>query len=374
MQQQEIANLRAMSHSNIVAGETEEGLKRRLIVLEGPWGYENYGKCNANDYPNFYKLVASLICYTNKQYYAYKAIEDNTKVGYLSRKQYVKYAFLLTRDPAAAKEFLRTSGRMTTMYKLLKRAIDENPRAHWLKTQKLEEYALEELSRVLQKDACIEFQEVPVQEAYALQLQDNRIGSGQRFCTHSCMYNDPVGSFYSSFNCKAYIAKKQNEKVGRFLVWETEDGKTYVDRLYCNGGTQDDILKAIDEHWKTALKYPCLQNSRAPRLVVKLKTNDLSHFTEDLFYPYVDSFSVLSRVGDELVLSNRLLGNGEEMVLHDASGHSMEKFVRCPKCGKLYVKSKYSHGRITSHYMECEREYGSDKEKEIYLQLFYAFQ
>lgn len=349
-------------------GSYTDGLELRAQIVAREKSEKNYGYCSIADYPKYAFLIASLICYTNKQFFAYKAIDDNSKVGYLSHKQYKKYCFLWTKDKAAAKDYLQNSGRMTTMYKLLKRAIDKNPRAHWLKNLKLSDEALEKLSRVLQQDSCIEFVEVPVQEAYNLQLQQHGIGSGRRFCTHSCMQGDPVSQFYEHFDVKAYIAKKQDEKVGRFLVWHTEDNKTYVDRLYCHGGTQDDILKAIDTKWKDAIKYPEMEG----QYVVKC-LKPITDFNMNLFYPYLDTFWYLINRDGQLILSNKPIDKCDKILCHDASGYGDAKFIKCPKCGMLYPKMRYGY-KYTKHYIECERDYESEKQKEVYIALFNAFQ
>lgn len=361
---------RAEARRFLVDGHTSDGLDLRAAIVVRQQSVPNYGKCNIADYPKYSFLIASLICYTNKQFYAYKAIEDNTKVGYLSHKQYKKYCFIYTKKGHdTAKEYLKNSGRMTTMYKLLKRAVDENPRARWLKNLKLTEKGLEELSRVLQQDSAIEFVQVPVQEAYNLRLSQNGIGSGRRFCTHSCMYGDPVGQFYEHFDVKAYVATKQDQRIGRFLVWHTEDNKTYVDRVYCNGGTQDDILKAIDEKWKDAIKYPEMTEQHTVKCL-----KPIDDFNMELFYPYLDSFMFLINRNGQLVLSNQASIESDYIICQDASGYGDKKFIKCPKCGALFPKSRYGGGRFTKHYMECEREYDSKEQKEVYMALFKAFQ
>lgn len=360
---------RAEARRFIVDGNTADGLDLRAVIVARSQGLPSYGYCSIADYPKYASLIANLICYTNKQFFAYKAIDDNSKVGYLSHKQYKKYLLIYTKDRNAAKEYLKNSGRMTTMYKLLKRAIDKNPRAHWLKNLKLTEEDLEALSRVLQQDSAIEFVQVPVQEAYNLPLQPNGIGSGRRFCTHSCMYRDPVGQFYEHFDVKAYIATKQDQRIGRFLVWHTEDNKTYVDRLYCNGGTQDDILKAIDEKWKDAIKYPEMTEQHTVKCL-----KPIDDFNMELFYPYLDSFMFLINKNGQLVLSNQSSTEGDYIRCQDASGYGDKKFVKCPKCGLLFPKSRYGASNFTKHYMECERDYDSEKQKEVYMALFKAFQ
>jgi hypothetical protein len=356
-----------MARKQFKDDELADGLETRANIIARAFGVPSYGKCNIIDYPKYSFLIANLICYTNKQFFAYKAVDNNSKVGYLSLKQYRKYSCLMTKNQEEARLYLKNNGRMTTMFKLLKRAIDENPRAHWLKNLKLSEEKLEELSRVLQQDSSIDFIEVPVQEAYDLQLQENRIGSGHRFCTHSCMQGDPVAQFYEHFDVKAYIAKKQNRNIGRFLVWHTEDDKTYVDRLYCHGGEQDDILKAIDKKWKDAIKYPEMEGQH---FVKCLKSID--DFGPKMFYPYLDSFMFLINRDGNLVLSNMTIDKHDFVRCQDASGDNPQKFVKCPKCGKLYVRSRYGRN-ITRHFMQCERSYSSQQEREVYLALFEAF-
>lgn len=360
--------IRNTAFKKLQAGDYLDALKARKTCLEHCNSEIVVGFCNSNDYPKFNNLIASLICYSKKQHFAYKAIEDNSKVGYLSWGQYLKYRnIVLNRTAEEAKEFLKKNGRMTTMYKLLKRAVEENPMAHWLKSAKLSESELEELSRVLQKDSLVELIESSVQDAYNVHIVDNRIGSGHRFATHSCMERDPVGKFYESFNCQAYIARKDNENIGRFLTWKTKDGETYIDRLYCNGGTQDDILQAIDDKWPNATKYP---DEKEQTVILAKKEID---FGWDTFYPYVDSFPTLSCDGKTLFLSNCSLPGTESMLLHSASGHSESKFVKCEKCGKLVKKTRGYINDLTKHYMECEREYSSETEKNVYIALFNAF-
>ena len=53
-----------------------------------------YGLAEEKDFGDLADVLASLCSYNNKQYYIYRAISDSNKIGFLSRKQYLKWRLI----------------------------------------------------------------------------------------------------------------------------------------------------------------------------------------------------------------------------------------------------------------------------------------
>lgn len=257
-----------------------------------------YGLASKEDFGEKAKIIAALCAYTDKQYYLYKAVSDRNKIGYLSRKQYRRF---MKTPENERKDYLASFGRMVTLYKLLERAISENKFARFLRVFK-ESFIdadrskdfFEAFAKMLHTSAS-GMQVVPctIKEAYDMPLRAINIkrgygkGSGARFAVTSCMEGTNCEPYYKLFGAEAYKIVVNEEDIGRFLVWKTAKGKTYVDRLYCNGMDASDALALIEKKfgYDNVVYYP---NYVEPDDYVICK--DVMQMAETIGRPYVDSF------------------------------------------------------------------------------------
>ena len=299
-----------------------------------------YGKADKNDFGNAADVIACLCAYNDKQYYLYKAISDPNKIGYLSRKQYRKLC-LIDMDKTQREEFLAANGRMVTLYKLLARAVEENKYAKFLKVFKEQCVTLDEAKDYFESfaktlhnsgtQALVE--ECSIQEAYDLPLRaihEARYGggSGERFAVTSCMEGNKCQQYYEAFGAKAYKVKVDGLWVGRFLVWETSKGKTYIDRLYCNARDAHEALAAIESKFGTGddvVYYPCRIDQDD-----YVKCKDISKLGFNMFSPYVDSFFVFKyKENDKLCFLQQSNGSIVADFVHTSRHPPLVKICTC---------------------------------------------
>lgn len=338
--------------------------------------YPVYGKASEKDFGEYAECIAALCAYTNKQYYLYKAIGDKNKIGYLSLKQYRQFRLIKEEDRA---DWLMEKGRMVTLYKLLDRAIGENPYARFLRvfrdkiydSDKAKDF-FESFAKVLHNmHGYAKVEECTIQEAYNLPLQDLKysrgpgFGSGTRYAVTSCMEKRPCEEFYKAFGAKAYKVSIQGVDVGRFLTWKTKKGITYIDRLYCNGADAPEALSAIEKKFgfENAVYYP---NSIDTDDYVECV--DLSLLGEKTYRPYIDSFWHVKYIkeGKKLFLQ-RDEGNIRSDVHFDIS-HTPPFFSIC-ECGYLLRESeKYFHDFI------CPKSTTKIRNKDKYMDIYKLFE
>ena len=218
----------------------------------------------------------------------------------------------------------------------------------------------------MSKSVGLELVETTIQECYNLLLPDGYAGSGQRYATHSCMYQRPVGAFYESLPCHGMMIKRDGEGVGRFLLWDLADGRQYVDRLYCRESEANACLDLIDRTYPNALKYPL--RSEEP-LDIKFKT--LEQFKKHVTLPYIDTFYNLHSNGEELCISNFRSDHNGYKYQAAIRGSSNYKIKHCPHCNHLW----FGFGNNMSeeeryHKYICKAYKPRGKELQEYLKVF----
>lgn len=315
-----------------------------------------YGLAEKKDFGKLANLLASLCAYNNKQYYIYRAISDSNKIGFLSRKQYLRWRLIDKKQGKdAADNYKRNCGRMITLYKMLANATEENTYAKFLKAFSLfgdkQKDMFEKFSEyIINITNTVGYDIVPcsVQEAYDLplrQLYHERgrcVGSGSRFAVTSCMENHKIASFYEGFGAQAYKVTVDGVDIGRFLTWKTNKGRTMVDRLYCNGYEAPRVLTAMENKFgKDAIYYPF------PALPADeyIEMKEPSKFKIGGDSPYIDSMRRLymNQEKNAVYLSNSLI-EGKSFLSN--STHP-ERFKIC-KCGKILFK-----GQVVEHELTC---------------------
>lgn len=303
-------------------------------------------------FTQFMGLFARLFAYDNKHYFVYKAISNPNKIGYLSRKQYMKF-ILSQRKGESRDNYLQNHGWMASPYKLLKQAFKENPeKTKWIRQvvgddeQKLIKFC----DYIMQSNTGLEIVEADIDECYAVPL-DSGNHAGERFATWSCMRGKKVGGFYKAFGAKGYIVKKNGDSVGRFLVWPLPDGKEYVDRLYIQSRYAEDALAEIDRKWPDAQKYP-----NFPDTDVKIPMVD-PDAASGVYGPYLDSFRNVGR--DQIK-------EGEEIKYYLVRGYNQvfdstmnttkgtKRFKKCPHCGRITFSDDPSNN-FSEHKWICEK-------------------
>ena len=124
---------------------------------------------------------------------------------------------------------------------------------------------------------------------------------------YSCMWNDPVQSFYANAPCVVLIAKRGDGMyVGRALIWNSVQGTggaRFMDRVYSDTPEVREMFIAYArEHglWKKAKESAQCRTWQLPD--GSLSTSALSVLVDDLdeqgFYTYMDTFS--RSVGDRM--------------------------------------------------------------------------
>lgn len=316
-----------------------------------------YGLAEEKDFGKLANTLASLCAYNNKQYYIYRAISDSNKIGFLSRKQYLKWRLIDKKQgKEAADVYKKNNGRMITLYKMLANATEENTYAKFLKAFSLfgdkQKDMFERFSEYLVNSTnAVGYEIVPcsVQEAYDLPLRalyhdrGRGIGSGSRFAITSCMEGHKIASFYEGFGAQAYKVTVNGVGIGRFLTWKTNKGRTMVDRLYCNGYEAPRVLTAMENKFgKENVMYYPFEGLPADEYV---EMKEPSKFKIGGASPYIDSMRRLymNQEKNEVYLSNSFV-EGKSFLSN--STHP-ERFKIC-KCGKILFK-----GQVVEHELTC---------------------
>lgn len=316
-----------------------------------------YGLAEKKDFGKLANILASLCAYNNKQYYIYRAISDSNKIGFLSRKQYLRWRLIDKKQgKAAADNYKRNCGRMITLYKMLANATEENTYAKFLKAFSLfgdkQKDMFEKFSEHLVNCTnTVGYDIVPcsVQEAYDLPLRvlyherGRGIGSGSRFAITSCMEGHKIASFYEGFGAQAYKVVINDVAIGRFLTWKTNKGRTMVDRLYCNGYEAPRVLTAMENKFgKENVMYYPFQSLPADEYV---EMKEPSKFKIGGASPYIDSMRRLymNQEKNTVYLSNSLI-EGKSFLSNNTHP---ERFKIC-KCGKILFK-----GQVVEHELTC---------------------
>lgn len=316
-----------------------------------------YGLAEENDFGKFSHALASICAYNNKQYYLYRAISNKNKVGFLSRKQYLKWFSINKKyGKEAADEYKKTNGRMISLYKMMSNAVEENIYAKFLRVFKVfgdkSKDIFEKFSEnIMSITNTIGYDIVPcsVQEAYDLPLRElfrergRGFGNGKRFAVTSCMEKHKISWFYDAFGAQAYKVVFEGRDIGRFLTWTTNKSRTLVDRLYCNGYDAPMALAAIDKKFgrEGVLYYPF--GALPSDEYIEMKNTSLFKISEKT--PYIDSMSRLqiNRDMTEVYLSNSMIC--EKNTLSYTNHPKTFKFC---KCGKILFK-----GEVLKHEIEC---------------------
>lgn len=346
--------------------------------------FEPYGKAASESFGNMTQAMACLFAYNNKQFYVYKAIENPNKIGYLSAKNYLRLKVLKRHIdslymPSRRREelircFLATNGTMASPYKLLKKAFKENvDKTRWLshyfplledgKKCNNEDKLIEICDILMQALTAVTIEKAPINTCYDVSFGNNYSGSGKRYATSSCMQGLDVQPFYDAFGADGYIVKYKGTTVGRFLGWKLDDGRYYVDRLYCNETYVNEVLAEIDKQFPTALKFPYARDT-SEDLSVTLKNPKL--LMKEIRIPYTDSFQWLWKEGkNKLFLSNRNIFKGVENILKCKDTNLFMQFVTCEACGEILSRSE-----APRHFMVCEKYVPSNEIERDVIELY----
>ena len=316
---------------------------------------EPYGKIKKDDFPNIWPMVQALFAIDNKQYFIYKAIDDPTKIGYLSRKLYAEYRMYIHRsDHNGARVFLQRFGTMASPVKLLKRAGELSLYGRFLR-HSLKDTAsgqthpyLLVLSSIIASVSNLKLEKCTGQEAYDLRIE--RVsGSGHRFATSSCMFGHKVGKFYDLFGAQAYKVVDGEKPIGRFLTWKMSNGKTYVDRLYIPGNRAQEALSLIDKTFPDAEKY----GVNVPSGYIVFDDNNSKQLLRTMDIPYIDSFPYVGRNNDGKIILTRCAENcSSHFLAHEVRKSRRKYLTHCKFCNKALLPSEDK-----DHSLTCSKRF-----------------
>lgn len=316
---------------------------------------EPYGKIKKEDFPNIWPMVQTLFAIDNKQYFIYKAIDDPTKIGYLSRKLYAEYLMYIYRgDHVSARAFLQRFGTMASPVKLLKRAGELSPYGRFLRSHlkntasgQTHPYLLA-LSSIIASVSNLKLEKCTGQEAYDLRIE--RVsGSGHRFATSSCMFGHKVGKFYDLFGAQAYKVVDGDKPIGRFLTWKMSNGKTYVDRLYIPGNRAQEALSLIDKTFPDAEKY----GVNVPSGYIVFDENNSKQLLKTMDIPYIDSFPYVGRNKDgKIILTIGTENCYSHFLAHDVRKVRYKYLTHCKFCNKALLPSEDK-----DHSLTCSKRF-----------------
>ena len=320
---------------------------------------EPYGKIKIDDFPNIWPMVQALFAIDNKQYFIYKAVDDPTKIGYLSRKLYAEYCVYIRRgDHVNARVFLQRFGTMASPVKLLKRAGELSPYGRFLRSH-LKDTAsgqthpyLLALSSIIASVSNLKLEKCTGQEAYDLPIE--RIsGSGHRFATSSCMFGHKVGKFYDLFGAQAYKVVDGDKPIGRFLTWKMSNGKTYVDRLYIPGNRAQEALALIDKTFPDAEKY----GENVPSGYIVFDDNNSKELLKTMDIPYIDSFPYVGRNNDgKIILSRGTESCSSYFIAHEVRKNRNKYLTHCKFCNKALLPAEDK-----GHSLTCSKRFVGKK-------------
>ena len=368
-----------LNNDNVSDEALQMALKQRAEKMSPP-----YGAARGNDFGELSSFVAKAFAYDNKHYFVYRAIENPNKMAFLSHKQFYKlwgklkgHTGDLVRNDII-KNYLQETGKMSSPYKLFKKALKENPRMKFLScffkvdnegNCENEDKLIKLCDNLLSKSAGLTVEEVTVQECYDLRLPDRYNGSGHRFATHSCMQGRPIGRFYEALPLHGMMIKRDGHGIGRFLLWDLPDGRQYVDRLYCREREANACLELIDRKYPDALKYPLEGED-----VFNIQFKNLDIFETNVLLPYIDSFPYLHAKDGTLCLSNTSQnhdGYVYQQSIHFASGGSGYVIKRCPHCGQVWFGYRSTlNEEQRNHKFLCSAYKPRNKQLQEYLKIY----
>jgi len=174
------------------------------------------------------------------------------------------------------------------------------------------------------KNALLKFKLVKGSEIEYWYNRGNYEGYGRSTLGNSCM-SEADSSYFDIYsnnnNCSLLILFSNNGEivdgeyksdkiVGRALVWNTDQGDTFIDRIYTNDDSDVDLFKkyAEDKGWW----YKSTQNSNTGFNASNGKTSKEAKYSVSLektrfeHYPYLDSFPYINF--DEKKISNMYSG------------------------------------------------------------------
>ena len=299
------------------------------------------------DFPSkIASLIKLLLCYKKNQYAIFLDNQNNNNVRVASLKQYLKIrtwikmnsnenAVQLSKD-----EIIRNLSQLASLVRLVKEAIEYNPYAKFLRNMREDQINMlcKQIMESVGKGYTVK--DADIQECYDSEISKaSGIGSGKRFATSSCMFQNKVGKFYDFFNVKGKIIRDANGKfIGRYLEWKMDNGHIYVDRLYVNGENVWPALACIDEHYKDRTDvefYP-----EKPSDKVSMKDGlDYNVFAQSMQYPYIDSFSYLCHIGDKVKLAYEIspdIDESRQLKHTHCYGEDLFPF-QCKKCGVKFL-------------------------------------
>ena len=366
-----------------------------------------YGLAERNDFGDYTDLLAHIFAYNNKQYYIYRAISNDSKIGFLSRKQYykmkMKMDIMLARNCTEGsiceyrKSYCDKNGKAASPFRMFKGAIIENPKMKFFdnpiffkvmdaheRTIKRSDIAETIINILFNSSTPITLEETDdIQQCYDVSLPDSYDHSAARYCTHSCMEGCGVGDFYKSFPVKGVLVKNGKDNVGRFLLWTLPDGKQYVDRLYIRTANAKTALAAIDKKYPEAIKYPALTDKSdnpkyfEPLPFYALPIKDVDKFINCRTFAWVDTFAHIIRDKDTdtyYITNTRrasLLENSSNRFKYiwTMRGGTPHREI-CPDCGKLLLGSLEPENYNYLHKLLHCKEYKAKGHKEpIYVAL-----
>lgn len=155
-------------------------------------------------------------------------------------------------------------------------------------------------------------------------LEDN-YHSNRGQLSNSCMRYKRCQDYFDIYTknpevCQLLILKAENDKIaGRALVWKLKDGKTYMDRQYCN---YDSDMQIYEEFAKKKGWLYHGMGGITQELQVQLNPIEIKEF------PYMDTF--ISYNHEKHILSNDedLYGNsGWWKLTHTSGGYDADNMV-----------------------------------------------
>lgn len=189
---------------------------------------------------------------------------------------------------------------------------------------------------------------------------------------HSCMTGgdcDKVAIYEENPDKVQMLVFDDGHMTARALVWETDQGKTVMDRIYPNSGRHIELFKkhARDRGWLIRNG-----NSQPSGSVNFLDADDNGvceqtvslDLPDPIIYPYMDSFRwVKSYDGDSVVLSTQYRSGRDCLSSTNGEGPGSEDdtSVECRDCGsRIDEDDSYTDDNGYSYCSDCYSErYGS---------------
>jgi hypothetical protein len=201
---------------------------------------------------------------------------------------------------------------------------------------------------------------------------------------NSCMRHDHCSSYFGIYTenpdkCRMAIMLDSDERLtGRALIWQTDDGFTFLDRIY----GQDDVISAFkayasEQGWYTrwTQTYDNKDQIVTPEGRRTSKTMQVSLDVAHGSYPYVDTFTYLCE--EEGYLTNDESDENVTASLHSLYGESYPRHRRtCESCGDRINsdnsdESNYADGGwycsdcYNEHFTTCDRCGGATDNEDV---------